>query len=105
MKPFRFAHGLAQFQINGFTVSMGNRPTHYCENRSLDMSSLMQTTVGAHEISESDNIEIAIFKEDGNWATIPVLEKAGIAVYDDVYGYCTVEELGKIINTLINWEV
>ena len=101
MKNFRFGFGLTQIVFGNMVLSMGNRPSHYCENRSMMTE---RSTVNAFELSESDDVEVAVMMNTAEltWRTKEVFAAAGLGdIGDDVYGYCTPEELQKVIAVLI----
>ena len=101
-KNFRFGYGSSQITFGNMVLSMGNRPTHYCDNRNgrPDFSD----TCSKYDMSESNEVEVAILMvgDELVWRTREVFAAAGFGnIGDDVYGYCTPEELQKVIAVLI----
>ena len=77
---------------NGIVLSTQFGSMNYCENRSMNISSEFP------KFKESNNAEIAVWNEKGDWVTKQMMKELGKETNDDVEGWVKLSGWLKILD-------
>ena len=81
---------------NGWTVSIQFGGTNYCSLKNLDYESLSE--ISKFPSHQSEDAEIAVFNDKGEWATHRMYAELG----DDVKGYVGPNEIADLLYSVAN---